>query len=72
MLPTTVASSTGENRYGKPIDLVFNLDTCDTNDTARGYQVFQKINNYTGMRLDGYKVEVLDENGTEVNASILK
>ncbi|WP_373031250.1 choice-of-anchor F family protein [Sulfurovum sp.] len=50
--------------YGKPIDLVFNLDGTDMNMENVRYQVFQKINNYTGMRLDGYKVEVLDENGT--------
>jgi len=54
------------NTWGKPFDLTFNLDTEDTSTAPRRYQVFSKINNYTGMRLDGYKVELLDENGTNV------
>ena len=66
MLPTTVAdvntSEVDANRYGKPIDLVFNLDTQDTNTSMRRYQVFSKINNYTDLRLDGYKIEILDHN----------
>ena len=49
-------------RYGKPVDLVFNL--VDGDSSAQRYQVFSKINNYSGMRLDGYKIEVLDENDT--------
>lgn len=49
--------------YGKPIDLIFNLDPADTSTAVRRYQVLQKINNYTGVRLDGYKLEVLDANG---------
>ena len=48
--------------YGKPVDLVFNLEDGDA--STQRYQVFSKINNYSGMRLDGYKIEVLDENGT--------
>jgi hypothetical protein len=47
--------------YGKPVDMVFNLVPGDTG--AARYQVFQKINNYTGKRLDGYKIEVLDATG---------
>lgn len=53
MQPATVDGVTvGE---GKPIDLVF--------DVAEGgglqpYQVFSKINNYTGKRLQGYKIVV--------------
>lgn len=40
---------------GNPIDLVFNV----TNDSSvRDYQVFSKINNYTGKRLSGYKIQV--------------
>ncbi len=66
MLSTTVAdvntSETEANRYGKPIDLVFDLNTTDTNTSMRRYQVFSKINNYTDLRLDGYKIEVLDHN----------
>jgi len=57
MLESTVSGiSPGE--YGKPIDLIFNLDT-DT-ETVR-YQVLQKINNYTGVRLDGFKIEVIGD-----------
>jgi len=48
-----------DNAYGKPIDLVFNLVEGDSSSLR--YQVFQKINNYTGKRLDGYKIEVLDD-----------
>ncbi len=65
LLPVTVADVDDiTGGYGKPTDLVFNLDPSDINTTARRYQVLQKINNYTDKRLDGYKMEVLDENGT--------
>ncbi len=62
MLPTTV-ESIDEEGYGLPIDLVFNLDAGDTNTANVRYQVLQKINNYTGLRLDGYKLEVLKGSG---------
>ena len=45
-------------QYGKPIDLIFNLE--DDTETVR-YQVLQKINNYTGVRLDGFKIEVIGD-----------
>lgn len=48
-----------DNAFGKPIDLVFNLVEGDS--SILRYQIFQKINNYTGKRLDGYKIEVLDD-----------
>lgn len=71
MMPTTVTgvdlNATGG--YGKPIDLVFNLDMSDTSTAIRTYQVLQKINNYTGVRLDGYKLEILDGNGNK-NANL--
>ena len=67
MLPSTVTgvdfNATGG--YGKPFELVFNLDPTDTSTAVRRYAVLQKINNYTGTILDGYKLEVLDENGTK-------
>ena len=64
MLPNTVADvNTSLGGYGKPIDLVFNLDSNDTNASTQRYQVFSKINNYTDVRLDGYKIEVLDAAG---------
>ncbi len=50
---------------GNPVELKFNLDPNDTSTGKVRYQVFQKINNYTGLRLDGYTLRVLDENGTE-------
>jgi len=56
LLPTTVASGP------LPVEIKFNLEAGDTS-TVR-YQILQKINNYTGKRLNGYKVEVLDENGS--------
>jgi len=46
---------------GKPVDLVFNLQSGDT--PLQRYQVLEKINNYTDKRLDGYTVEVLDAKG---------
>lgn len=61
MLESTVEGK-DPGEYGNPIDLVFNLVEGDT--TTLRYQVLQKINNYTGMRLDGYTVEVLDATGT--------
>jgi len=70
MLPSSIATIDVDG-YGLPIDLVFNLDSTDTNATVRRYQVLQKANNYTGVRLDGYKVEVLDENGTANDALTL-
>ena len=62
LLPTTV-DVIDPDGYGKPVDLVFNLDQTDTDTVARRYQVLQKVNNYTGKRLDGYKVEVLGGDG---------
>jgi len=56
MLETTY---TAEGAFGKPFDMVFNLVEGDS--SQQRYQVIQKINNHTGKRLDGYKVEVLDD-----------
>ncbi|MCO4845491.1 MAG: choice-of-anchor F family protein [Sulfurovum sp.] len=50
---------------GTSVDLKFDLDNDDNSTGIVRYQVFQKINNYTGMRLDGYTLQVLDENGLE-------
>jgi len=50
----------GDNAYGKAIDMVFNLQPGDS--STQRYQVFQKINNYTGKRLNGYSIELLDAN----------
>ena len=55
--------------YGKSIDLVFNIDT-GTASGAHKYQVFQKVSNFTGMRLDGLKVQVLNANGDEVPSDL--
>jgi len=49
-----------DGAYGHPIDLVFNLEAEDS--STKRYQIFQKINNYTEKRLNGFKVEVLDAN----------
>ena len=63
LLPSTI-EGTPAGGWGRAVDIVFNLDMSDTNTTVRRYQVLQKINNYTDKRLDGYSLEVLDENGT--------
>lgn len=64
MLPTTVDTVDAEG-YGKPFDIVFNLDLSDINTSITTYQVLQKINNYTGKILDGYKLEILDGSGAK-------
>ena len=64
MQPELLNGYNVETGYGKSFDLTFNLDTEDKSPAARRYQVFQKINNYTDMRLNGYKIELLDENGS--------
>ena len=46
---------------GGAVDLVFNVEA---DGSSRDYQVFQKMNNYTGKRLEGFRVEV----GTGVGA----
>ncbi len=61
MLPTMVDNDDNVSGYwGRSFDLKFNLQDGDTSTEL--YQVLQKINNYTGKRLDGYKIEILDEN----------
>ena len=40
---------------GKGIDLVFNVET---EEGLRRYQIFQKLNNYSDKRLDGYQIQV--------------
>ena len=54
MQPATV-EGVADGQPGKPIDLVF--DVTD-GDGLQPYQVFSKINNYTGKRLQGYKIVV--------------
>jgi hypothetical protein len=50
MLPTTVDGQGSES-----VDLVFNVEP---EAGERTYEIFQKINNWTGKRLAGFKVEV--------------
>ena len=59
LLPDMVAG-TELDQYGESIDLVFNIESTDGDHR---YQVFQKVNNFTGMRLDGLTIEVLDSTG---------
>jgi hypothetical protein len=71
MQPASIADvdvNVGGYSQANHIDLVFNLDP-DSNTSVQRYQVFSKINNYTHARLNGYKIEVLDENGTS-NANL--
>ncbi len=49
MLPTTVDGFGSES-----VDLVFNVEA----DLTRDYQVFQKINNWTDGRLEGFTIQV--------------
>ena len=50
--PSTVAGGEG---LEKAVDMVFNVEGPAE---AHRYQVFQKINNYTGARLSGYTLEI--------------
>ncbi|CAA0095936.1 Uncharacterised protein [Halioglobus japonicus] len=52
MLPSTVEGTTE-----KGIDLVFNVED-EPGASPRDYQVFQKINNWTDQRLEGFTIEV--------------
>ena len=49
MLPSTVDGS------NESLDLVFNVEV---EDGSRDYQVYQKINNWTDVRLKGFTIEV--------------
>lgn len=53
------------NSLGAAVDLVFNVEV---DGTSRDYQMFQKMNNYTGKRLEGFIVEV----GTGVGSGFVK
>ncbi len=60
MQPATTAG-VANGAAGKPIDLVFNVSDDDADPETlnlRPYQVFSKINNYTGVRLKGYRIVV--------------
>jgi hypothetical protein len=45
----------GPNSIGGAVDLVFNVEP---DEGSRDYQVFQKINNYTDHRLEGFTLQV--------------
>ena len=63
-LPASIDGSAAGGVKG--IDLVFNLDTVNTDGGAlRRYSVLQKLNNYTGKRLSGYTIKI----GTGVGSS---
>ena len=55
MLPSTVADVVAGTGPEKGIDLVFNVEA---DVTTRDYQVFQKINNWTDDRLEGFTIQV--------------
>jgi len=61
MQPATIVTDTAGTK-GEPIDLVFNV--ADDTTGLRAYQVFSKINNYTGKRLSGYMIQVGVGTGT--------
>jgi len=58
MLPSTVVDGIGNE---KSLDLVFNVEA---ETGSRDYQVFQKINNWTDGRLEGFTIEVGFGTGT--------
>jgi len=62
MQPATV-EGVADGAEGKPIDLVFNV-TDSGDGKVNPYQVFSKINNYTGKRLKGYIIQVGTGTGT--------
>ena len=64
MLPATVANGPG---FEKSIDMVFNVED-DGSTIPRDYQVFQKINNWTGLRLTGFTIEI----GTGVGTAFIR
>ena len=49
----------------KPIDMVFNVAD---GGGLKPYQVFSKINNYTGQRLKGYKIVVGTGTGSRLRS----
>ena len=67
MLPIMV-DGVANGDYAKGVNLTFNVEA---ETGTRRYSVLQKINNYTGKRLDGFKVEVgfvgLDGNFTKAS-----
>ena len=64
MLPTAVDLGAGAE---EGIDLVFNVGPDEPGAEPRDYQVFQKINNWTNGRLDGFTIEV----GTGIGADFV-
>ncbi len=65
MLPDTVLG-VADGAEGKGIDLVFNVAD---DGSLRPYQVFSKINNYTGKRLKGYKIVIGTGTGSTFKAA---
>ncbi len=68
MLPAMVDGV--DSDYGQGVNLSFNVEA---ESHTRRYTILQKINNYTGKRLDGYKVELgfVDADGNFTKASVL-
>jgi len=65
MQPATV-DGVADGAEGKGIDMVFNVAD---DGTLRPYQVFSKINNYTGKRLSGYKIVVGTGTGVDFKSA---
>ncbi|NOR55672.1 MAG: choice-of-anchor F family protein [Sulfurovum sp.] len=60
ILNQNVVANANAGEYGQYVDLVFNIDSPDG---LNRYQVFQKVSNFTGKRLDGFTLEVLNSAG---------
>ena len=69
MLNENMVAGANPGEYGQHIDLVFNIDPISAAGDHR-YQVFQKVTNHTGMRLNGLKVEVLNASGGAITSDL--
>ena len=63
VLNENMVAEIDQDGYGKSIDLVFNIG--GSTGVVDRYQVFQKVSNFTDMRLDGFTIEVLDSTGNQ-------
>jgi len=63
VLNDNIVTEPDNEGYMGSIDLVFNIDQNADKNTTTKYQVFQKVSNFTNVRFDGLKIEVLKGTG---------
>lgn len=56
MQPSSLDTDSDIATYEGAVDLVFNVEP--ESGSTRDYQMFQKMNNYTGSRLEGFAIQV--------------